>query len=143
MRQRQRRHDVKWELVETRELAKQEDFWDGVVQREISRQERGEGGGEGGRQVRTPRAGSADAGSRVVEGTWDSEMADALDDNARALDRDAEKNRVWARRMVEIIDREKELAEVERKERRMRKNLEHRKRKRLREAGQSPSGTGA
>lgn len=138
MVQRQRRHDRKWALLDALQLARWEDAWDAeVMKRGVVGQQRGQGldrkrlrGQDKGGGFKEAMVG--EGRNTVVKGeTWTREVLSSLDDITKGLDREAEKNRLWAARMVDIIDREKELAEQERKERKMIKNREHRQRKGL------------
>lgn len=63
------------------------------------------------------------------EPQWIELAFDAVQEVRNALDRERESNIRFAARMTEIVDREKELAEKERKDRVMRKNAEKRARK--------------
>lgn len=130
MVQRQKRHDRRWELLEQSQLAQWEDVWDREIEMQMQRQ----GGGAGGVGIK-----EALTSVKVMEEetTWECEIVNCLQEVSRQLDAESEKNRIWASRMVKIIDEEKKLAEEERKERVMAKNLRHRRRKRAREMGES------
>lgn len=52
-----------------------------------------------------------------------------LKETLKKIEEEGRKNREMAERMVKIVDREKELAEIERKARRREKNEERRRRK--------------
>ena len=86
------------------------------------------------------RAGPSEETAR--EESWHAEVQNALDEIGRSLDRETEKNRVWANRMVEIVDRERALAEEERKQRAMAKNLARRERKGALESAVGPGEHG-
>ena len=75
--------------------------------------------------------GIADEGGSVKKGKvlWTNEVFDSLGYTLKAIEAEGTKNREMAEKMVAIIDKEKELAEVERKERKRLKNEERRKRK--------------
>lgn len=109
-------------------MAKQEDYWDRVVERQgrlgqkQDWMDRRDGRREG-------------VGEKEREPQWLDEQQRALDQVYDDLSREGEKNKLWAKRMQEIVDAEKELAEKERKEWKMRKNAERRARKRARESG--------
>lgn len=60
---------------------------------------------------------------------WTKEVHDSLRYTINAIEAEGMKNRDMAEKMVAIIDKEKELAEIERKERKRLKNEERRKRK--------------
>jgi len=97
------------------EIAKAEDEWDRIL---FARGIKEESGNEvdvfGRRQKRT---------------TWTAAIYEALGQTYKAIEDEGVKNKEMAKRMVGIIDREKELAEVERKERQRVKNEERKKRK--------------
>jgi hypothetical protein len=69
------------------------------------------------------------------EELWVKEVDECLKDTWRAIDEEGRKNREMAEKMVGIIDQEKALAEVERKERKRVKNEERRVRKASRDGG--------
>lgn len=127
MVQRQKRHDRRWELLEQSQLAQWEDIWDREIEMQMQRQGIAEGA------VGIAEAMTRSARETEEETTWEWEIVNCLHEVSRQLDRESEKNRIWASRMVKIIDEEKVLAEEERKERVMAKNLRHRERKRARE----------
>ncbi|THV87071.1 hypothetical protein D6D29_01004 [Aureobasidium pullulans] len=112
---RQKRLDLKLKLETDMEIAKAEDEWDRIL---FARGIKEESGNEvdvfGRRQKRT---------------TWTAAIYEALGQTYKAIEDEGVKNKEMAKRMVGIIDREKELAEVERKERQRVKNEERKKRK--------------
>lgn len=67
--------------------------------------------------------------SRKAKVLWTKEVYESLGYTLNAIEAEGAKNREMAEKMVAIIDKEKELAEVERKERKRLKNEERRKRK--------------
>ena len=75
--------------------------------------------------------GVKDEGVSEKRGTpsWAKEVYASYGYTIDAIEAEGIKNREMAERMVAIIDKEKELAEMERKERRRLKNEERRKRK--------------
>lgn len=119
--QRQRRHDRRKELEAAVELGHWEDEWDRDVRVRM------EGRSEG--DVGRGRSSDGDAGA-----TWQDVALGGLKEIHGALDRETEKNKLWAQKMVAIVDREKKMAETERKQRRMAKNSQRRERKAKREA---------
>ncbi|KAL1306987.1 hypothetical protein AAFC00_005619 [Neodothiora populina] len=131
--QRQRRHDRRWELMEAARVAQGEDLWDREIERKLQEardaEEDGDQAGEEEEQSSTSKLVSG--GAR--EPSWESEIQRALKEVGKSLLREAEKNKSWAAKMVELIDREKETAEKERKERKMMRNQERRDRKLMRD----------
>ncbi|KAK6005358.1 hypothetical protein QM012_008137 [Aureobasidium pullulans] len=106
---RQKRQDRKVALEAQMEIAKGEDDWDRILLAQ----------------------GIADEGGKSKRGKvlWSKEVNDSLRYTINAIEAEGNKNREMAEKMVAIIDKEKELAEVERKERKRLKNEERRKRK--------------
>ncbi|THY59865.1 hypothetical protein D6C99_01780 [Aureobasidium pullulans] len=112
---RQKRLDLKLKLETDMEIAKAEDEWDRILFARGIKEESGNEVDEfGRRQKRT---------------TWTAAIYEALGQTYKAIEDEGVKNKEMAKRMVGIIDREKELAEVERKERQRVKNEERKKRK--------------
>ena len=141
MVQRQRRHDRRWELVEALKMAKLEDQWDRDVEKSLAEQEILNDKDEMGGGSETAGVTAKKKKSKVREPAWAREITSAIDDILNSLEREAEKNRLWTANMVDLIDKEKEMAEQERKDRKMAKNLERRERKKSRdlaEAGFEP-----
>ncbi|KAH0036047.1 hypothetical protein KCU78_g1960, partial [Aureobasidium melanogenum] len=106
---RQKRQDRKMALEAQMEIARGEDDWDRILLAQ----------------------GVADEGGSVKRGKvlWTKEVYESLGYTMNALEAEGTKNREMAEKMVAIVDKEKELAEVERKERKRLKNEERRKRK--------------
>ncbi|KAH0368886.1 hypothetical protein KCU65_g3689, partial [Aureobasidium melanogenum] len=106
---RQKRQDRKMALEVQMEIAKCEDDWDRILSAQ----------------------GVTDEGGNVKRGKvlWTKEVYDSLGYTMNAIEAEGMKNREMAEKMVAIVDKEKELAEVERKERKRLKNEERRKRK--------------
>ncbi|KAH0402123.1 hypothetical protein KCU89_g3468, partial [Aureobasidium melanogenum] len=106
---RQKRQDRKMALEAQMEIARGEDDWDRILLAQ----------------------GVADEGGSVKRGKvlWTKEVYESLGYTMNAIEAEGTKNRVMAEKMVAIVDKEKELAEVERKERKRLKNEERRKRK--------------
>lgn len=131
--QRQRRHDRRWELNELDGVARSEDVWDRIVEGISSRED---GGVEGRNEEEKKNGGVKEKKGKgaVREPLWQDQVVTAFRQVCRELDGEQKKNQEWATKMVGIIDRERELAEVERKERVIRKNAERRERKRVRDA---------
>lgn len=75
--------------------------------------------------------GVADEGGSVKRGKvlWTKEVYESLGYTMNAIEAEGTKNREMAEKMVAIVDKEKELAELERRERKRLKNEERRKRK--------------
>jgi len=96
------------------EVAKGEDEWDKILFAQGIR--------ESGDEV-------GEASQRQKRKKWTTEIYGALGYTYQAIVKEGQKNKEMAEKMVGIIDREKELAEVERKERRKVKNEERRKTK--------------
>lgn len=133
MAQRQRLHDRRWELLDQAALARTEDEWDREIEGRMRMEVLGRAGGGEGEGV---------GREEMEEGTWEGEIEACLKEVSSQLNRESEKNRVWASRMVKIVDEEKRLAEEERKQRVMAKNLRHRERKRMREMGEGKESLG-
>lgn len=91
------------------EIAKGEDEWDRIL---LAQGVQDEGGSEKGRNP-----------------PWSREVYECYRYTLDAIDAEGLKNKGMAEKMVAIIDKEKELAEIERKERKRLKNEERRKRK--------------
>ena len=91
------------------EIAKGEDEWDRIL---LAQGVKDEGG-------------STDRGHP----SWTREVYESLRFTQDAITAEGIKNREMAEKMVAVIDKEKELAEIERKERKRLKNEERRKRK--------------
>lgn len=70
-----------------------------------------------------------EGGSEKTGALWSREVYECYRYTLDAIDAEGAKNREMAEKMVAIIDQEKELAEIERKERKRLKNEERRKRK--------------
>ncbi|KAG9954809.1 hypothetical protein KCU85_g33, partial [Aureobasidium melanogenum] len=106
---RQKRQDRKTALEAQMQIARGEDDWDRILLAQ----------------------GIADEGGNVKRGKvlWTKEVYDSLGYTMNAIEAEGTKNREMAEKMVAIIDRERELAEIERKERKRLKNEERRKRK--------------
>lgn len=103
---RQKRQDRKASLEDQLQLARWEDDWDDILSQ---------------KGVRQPKS--------KQEGTWSREVFLLLKETLKKIEEEGRKNREMAERMVKIVDREKELAEIERKARRREKNEERRRRK--------------
>lgn len=75
--------------------------------------------------------GISDEGENSKRGKtlWTREVYESLGYTLHAIEAEGIKNREMAEKMVAIIDREKELAKIERKERKRLKNEQRRKRK--------------
>lgn len=115
----QKLHDRKWQLTEALPLADWEDTWDRHIERSLARD---------------ANIKHADARrSSMHEPAWKDQIDMALSDNCEAMNRETQKNKLWADKIVDIIDRETELAEQERKDRQMAKNKMRRERKKARE----------
>ncbi|KAG9639818.1 hypothetical protein KCU95_g18116, partial [Aureobasidium melanogenum] len=106
---RQKRQDRKMALEAQMEIARGEDDWDRIL---LAQGVPDEGGS-----------------SRKAKVLWTKEVYESLGYTLNAIEAEGAKNREMAEKMVAIIDKEKELAEVERKERKRLKNEERRKRK--------------
>lgn len=138
--QRQRRHDRRWELNELDGVARSEDVWDRIVEGIRHKEDDGVEGRNGGEKAKNGdekvknREEKKRGKGGVREPLWQDQVVTAFRQVCRELDGEQKKNQEWATKMVGIIDRERELAEVERKERVMRKNTERRERKRERDA---------
>ncbi|KAH0388334.1 hypothetical protein KCU92_g1134, partial [Aureobasidium melanogenum] len=106
---RQKRQDRKMALEAQMEIARGEDDWDRILLAQ----------------------GVADEGGSVKRGKvlWTKEVYESLGYTMNAIEAEGTKNREMAEKMVAIVDKEKELAELERKERKRLKNEERRKRK--------------
>jgi len=91
------------------EIAKGEDEWDRIL---LAQGVKDEGG-------------NSDRGYP----SWAREVYESLRYTQDAITAEGIKNKEMAEKMVAIIDKEKELAEIERKERKRLKNEERRKRK--------------
>ncbi|KAI4722335.1 hypothetical protein E4T48_01381 [Aureobasidium sp. EXF-10727] len=107
---RQKRLDRKLALEAQVEIAHGEDEWDRIL---LAQGVKDEGGGS----VKTAKV------------SWTREVYEALRYTINAIEAEGVKNKRMAEKMVAIIDEEKELAEVERKQRKRLKNEERRKRK--------------
>lgn len=105
---RQKRLDRKMALEAQLEIAKGEDEWDRIL---LAQGVKDEGGSE--------RRGML----------WSREVYECYRYTLDAIDAEGAKNKEMAEKMVAIIDKEKELAEIERKERKRLKNEERRNRK--------------
>lgn len=97
------------------QIAKGEDEWDRIL---LAQGVKDEGGSE--KRGNPP---------------WAKEVYASYGYTLDAIEAEGIKNREMAEKMVAIIDKEKELAEIERKERKRSKNEERRKRKRKAESG--------
>jgi len=106
---RQKRLDRKVALEAHLEIAKGEDEWDRIL---LAQGVQDEGGSETGRSP-----------------LWSREVYECYRYTLDAIDAEGLKNKDMAEKMVAIIDKEKELAEIERKERKRLKNEERRERK--------------
>lgn len=91
------------------EIAKGEDQWDRILYAQGLKDEAG--------------------GGKENNPLWTKEVYDSFGYVVNAIETEGIKNREMAEKMVAIIDKEKELAEIERKERKRLKNEERRKRK--------------
>jgi hypothetical protein len=91
------------------EIAKGEDQWDRILYAQGLKDEAG--------------------GGKKDNPLWTKVVYDSYGYLINAIETEGVKNREMAEKMVAIIDKEKELAEIERKERKRLKNEERRKRK--------------
>lgn len=133
-------------MNELETLARNEDLWDEIVGASARNRGRAgpsrdggeaekDGGMKGKRREWSKERGFVIGETRPREPLWRDTVVTAHRQVCRDLHNEQTKNQEWAARMVGIVDREKELAEVERKEKVMRKNLERRERKRVRDEG--------
>jgi hypothetical protein len=101
--QRQRRHDRKHWLMEQIQFAQYEDLWDDIVEREVGVHE--------------------DGGDRE-EPTWAAAFEIAKNEVDRLIRLEGKKNVAMAAKMQGIVDRETEMFERERAERKEAKRVE-------------------
>ncbi|KAI4837557.1 hypothetical protein E4T44_08290 [Aureobasidium sp. EXF-8845] len=106
---RQKRLDRKAALEAQMEIAKGEDQWDRILYAQGLKDEAG--------------------GGKKNNPLWTKAVYDSYGYLVNAIETEGVKNREMAEKMVAIIDKEKELAEIERKERKRLKNEERRKNK--------------
>jgi hypothetical protein len=92
------------------QIAKGEDEWDRILLAQGVKDEAGSAGRKG-------------------NPLWTKEVYESYGYVLSSIEAEGVKNREMAEKMVAIIDKEKELAEIERKERKRLKNEERRKRK--------------
>jgi hypothetical protein len=92
------------------QIAKGEDEWDRILLAQGVKDEAGSAGRKG-------------------NPLWTKEVYESYGFVLSSIEAEGVKNREMAEKMVAIIDKEKELAEIERKERKRLKNEERRKRK--------------
>lgn len=120
VKQRQRRHDRRWELEELAALGRAEDRWDALVFGEYGIKE---GGGRRG-------------------GRWEAFAIEGLKEIQGALMREKERNRDMAVRMQGLVDREVELRERERAEKRRVRNRARMRRRRGKKGDEGEGGKG-
>ena len=106
--QRQRRHDRKHWLMEQIQFAQYEDLWDKIVEREV---------------------GVRDDDDDGKESTWAEEFEIAKNEVDRLIRLEGKKNVAMAAKMQGIVDRETEMFEEERAERKKAKRVERAKRR--------------
>ncbi|KAI5264097.1 hypothetical protein E4T47_08836 [Aureobasidium subglaciale] len=122
---RQKRLDCKISLETAMEIAKGEDEWDRILLAQGVDVE-GQGQGEKGTRKSKSGYGKCRAGR---EESWTKNVYEALGNVYGKIEEEGRRNKEMAERMVGIIEREKEFAEVERRERRRVGNEERRRRK--------------
>lgn len=126
IKQRQARHDRRYRLYEELRIAKWEDEWDLLTADPTSKEKYVdvfEGTGIPDAMLRT----------KIVEkeqnGNWSDAVEAAITEVHVQLNEEREKNRLMAEKMQGVVDREKELFDKEKIDRKREKNLERRRRK--------------
>lgn len=120
IKQRQGRHDRRWELEELAALGRAEDRWDALVFGEYGIREGSHDGRRGGK--------------------WESFAIGGLKEVQGALMREKEKNRDMAVRMQGLVDRELEMRERERGEKRRVRNRGRMRRRREKAGAEDEKG---
>ena len=122
VKQRQARHNLRFQLYEELKIAAWEDEWDELIAEHTEPAEQGV-------SLEMAMLGARAKTKGVEESQWTDVVEDAIWEVHGKLNEEREKNRVMAEKMQAVVDRERELFEKERALRKEVKRAERLKRR--------------